>query len=213
MKIAAITPTRGDRPQFIKHCKYLMAQQTVKPDLHIILDAIPENNEIDLVKRIKIGVALAKVQGYDYIFIIEDDDFYHKTYIENTLKHVKANPEKSIFGYGSSIYYNLKLQKSRTWVHPTHSSLYLTSFRASALNDFTFPEPNTPNLDLHLWKYATTQQKSHIISEQSKCLGIKHGIGLTGGNGHTSQFYCGTPSQKELIVCDKQSLQFYKSLM
>ena len=214
MRIAAITPTRGDRPQFVNHCRYLIEQQTVKVDKHYFIDYEPENGDFDLVARVKHGLALAKADKIDFVFIIEDDDFYHNTYIEETLKQVAQNPNKSIFGYHHTIYYNLRLQKAKTLIHLSHSSLFLTSFKINSLNNYGWPSDDYINLDSHLWQYACNTEKAKIIHELTRCIGIKHGVGKCGGNGHKPDFYeYSQLSLKELYVCDNKTVKFYQQFM
>ena len=46
MKLALITPTRGDRPLFEKQYNNIIKNQTVQPDEVIIIDYPPVNKEI-----------------------------------------------------------------------------------------------------------------------------------------------------------------------
>lgn len=204
MKIAAITPTRGDRPQFVEHCKYLMQQQTRRPDKHYIIDYPPINNNCDLIPRIKKGIELAKADGMDYIFIIEDDDYYSTDYIREEVKHY------DIVGEDTTIYYHLK-NGFKLMEHPNRSSLFCTAFKINALNNFNWPPDNEPFLDLHLWQYAINSL-NHNLHYITGAIGIKHGIGKCGGNGHNPQIIHYTPKPiTELITC-KKSIEFYNSL-
>ena len=118
MKIAAITPTRGDRPQFLAHCKYLMQQQTRQPDKHYIIDYEPISTEPDLVPRIKKGIELAKADGMDYIFIIEEDDFYPPNYINDIINEYHY---LDVVGENPTMTYHLKTNKYNILNHTPRS--------------------------------------------------------------------------------------------
>ncbi len=204
MKIAAITPTRGDRPQFVEHCKYLMQAQTRKPDKHYIIDHQPINDDCDLIPRIKKGIELAKADGMDYIFIIEDDDYYNPKYISQEHCHY------DIIGEYTTIYYHLKYG-IHTMHHPGRSSLFCTAFKINALDNFNWPPDNEPFLDLHLWQYAT-QNLNHNLFITTGAIGIKHGIGKCGGNGHKQNILPYKPKPITDLVVSKKSLEFYQTL-
>lgn len=212
MKIAAITPTRGDRPQFVEHCKYLMQNQTRVPDKHYIIDFPPINDECDIVPRIKKGIELAKADGMDIICIIEDDDFYSPEYIE-TVENIFKTKDVDLVGYEKTIYYHLKVQGKKEFIHPGRSSLFCTSFLVEALKGYDFPADSEPYLDIHLWNYAKNRLKTHL-STKLYCIGIKHGIGKSGGNGHnpdnlTYDFF---PFNK-ISFAEVKTPNFYKKIM
>lgn len=213
MKIAAITPTRGDRPEFLEHCKYLMEQQIRKPDKHYIIDYPPENDEVDLITRIRKGIEMAKADGMDYVAIIEDDDYYPEHYFE-TLEDVFTDTNILFTGSGTTIYYHLGFQAYREMWHPARSSLFTTAFKIDALNDFKWPSLIEPFLDLHLWNFAMAHHETCVIHGSFKCIGIKHGLGTCGGNGHYMDkiWYPGTNIPNLLKDMDSKSLSFYTKM-
>lgn len=170
--------SRGDRPQFLERCVEQMNNQTVKLHKHYIIDYKPLNDECDLIPRFKKGIELAKADGIDFIFIFEDDDYYPNDYIEKTYKH-----GFDIIGYSKTIYYHLGLKGIKEMDHKNRSSLFCTAFKINALDSFTYPNDKEPYLDIHLWKYAIKNLKYYLCKEPV-AIGVKHGIGKAGGNGH-----------------------------
>ena len=61
INFCVITPDRGDRPQFLEHCRYQMNRQTVKLDLHLVIgqeDHKPIPGVVDIIPRIKKGIEM-----------------------------------------------------------------------------------------------------------------------------------------------------------
>ena len=67
MKFALIIPTRGDRPQFIKQCKFLISRQTLQPNEVIWMNYPPEDKRKDITQRYRRGVEQATKKGYDFV--------------------------------------------------------------------------------------------------------------------------------------------------
>ena len=210
MKIAAITPTRGDRPQFVEHCKYLMQAQTRRPDKHYVIDYAPLNNDCDLIPRIKKGIDLAKADGMDYIFIIEDDDYYSPNYIIEMAQY--CNFRNLFIGSEITTYYHLTEKGVNIMYHNYRASLFTTTFHINALNSFNWPANDCPNLDYFIWEFAEDKQKTLYRLDPNIAIGIKHGIGKCGGNGHNPNIIPYTKWELSELITDKKSLEFYNNL-
>jgi hypothetical protein len=66
-------------------------------------------------------------------------------------------------------------------MHPGRASLMSTFINLSAIYGFHFPANDYIFLDINLWK----QLKGKTFApEKPICVGIKHGIWITGGKGH-----------------------------
>lgn len=205
---AVIVPTRGDRPQFFEFCKWQLDRQTLQPKNRYYIAYEPESEEMDLVKRIKSGVELAKRDGIDLVFICEDDDFYPSNYFERFAPHFKSY---EFFGGEHTTYFNLRNKTYKTWAHPNRASLFTTGFKISALNLFQWPSDNEKFLDIKLWEYARRRKKKFIISGT---VGIKHGLGKTAGKGHIMRLgKVDTDLTFLKLHVDPVSFQFYKDLM
>lgn len=211
MKIAAITPTRGDRPEFLEHCKYLMEKQTRKPDKHYIIDYPPESDEVDLIPRIRKGIEMAKADGMDYVAIIEDDDYYPDCYIQ-ALSDYYSDSNINFFGVINTIYFHLGIEGFRIMRHPHRSSLFTTSFKIDALDNFVWPDDNEPFLDLVIWNYVKENNIPTYFATISDCIGIKHGYGKCGGNGHFMESNWYTPCKLSDVIFDQYSIDFYTKM-
>ncbi len=202
-----ITPTRGDRPELLEHCRKQVMNFTTCYQAHGVIDYKPKTYKPDLTDRIKSGYEKALQYGYDWVVIVEDDDFYPADYLHKVL----LNADRSDFiGCEHSFYYNLK---NRTWdklIHKGRSSLYTTAFRVSAMKNFAWHRADDVFLDINLWHYAKRFRRTFI---DAGAIGIKHGIGLTGGKGHRTIFRNQDPEMLWLASkVDKDSFEFYKSL-
>lgn len=200
MEFCTITPSRGDRGQFLEFCKHQLSRMNTKPDKSYFIETTPTNDSCDLVKRVKLGVQLAKQDGFDLCFIVEDDDQYPKDYFDNI-------PDAPFIGSETTTYYNLRNNTYQEFNHPRRSSLFTTGFKISALGGFNWPPDDYPNLDMRLW----SQRKGKF--RQTNAIGIKHGIGKLGGRGHAMTMkYSDTDLEWLKSKVDTESFTFYKSL-
>ncbi len=207
MKFCTITPTRKDRPQFLAFCKYQLSRMETEPVHSYFIDYPPKDGSVDLIPRIKEGISQAARDGFNQVMIVEDDDFYPKTYFNNLI-------DSDFTGSQYTTYYNLKNKTYQEWHHPRRASLFVTGFKISALNTFEWPEDNERFLDLSIWNYAINQRKKSIHWRESQgAIGIKHGIGLCGGRGHT-QFNKDRDFDHVWLKehTDADAFDFYKSL-
>lgn len=199
---AVIVPTRGDRPQFFEFCKHQLDRQTIQPKARYYIAYEPENNEMDLVRRIKSGIELAKRDGVDLIFCFEDDDSYPRDYFQRYLPRFK---QANFIGDSMTYYYNVVTKRWSDFRHSGRSSLFTTAFRVSALEGFKWPDDNARFLDLSLWKFA--KRKAFV---NSGAIGIKHGTGLVGGKGHKMRLNYSDPEMKWLkSKVEDYQFQFY----
>jgi hypothetical protein len=203
---ATITPTRGDRQELLEFCKYQLSRMTVKPDKSYFIDYKPTSINVDLVERIKKGVELAKADGFEYVFIVEDDDSYPADYFS---KFDIGN--YSFYGSEETTYYNLRNRTFNVFSHPGRSSLFITGFHIGALSGFNWYAPRNRFLDVSLWQHAELQPKQFIKSD---AIGIKHNLGLCAGKGHT-QRGANTDDNLDWLNAnvDKEQFQFYTDLM
>lgn len=195
--IATLTMSRGDRPQFLEFCKEQIARQTLKPDKAYFITYPAKGNEFDLTQRFRIGYEMAKADGVDRLYVIEDDDQYSEDHIQRMENEIG---DADFIGYNSTLYYNLR---NRSWMHQTHpgrSSLFCTGFKVSALSDFIWPPDHYLWLDVRLWEFARDRRKNKVLLETPSCTGIKHSVGLTAGKAH-----------KQILPNRDMDLSFLKS--
>lgn len=206
MNFAVIIPTR-DRPQFFEHCREQMSRQTLKPTKVYAINYPSDNEDIDLVQRVKVGVDMAKSEGFDLVFIVEDDDALPSNYFERYSQHFKT---ADFIGDSQTTYYNILTLRWSSFSHPGRSSLFTTAFRISALNKFTWPPDNHKFLDMELWKYSVGRKRKFV---DSGAVGIKHGQGLCGGKGHRMKLANADPAMNFLKgKLESYQIEFYEQL-
>lgn len=210
MTFATLTPTRGDRNELLGFVHKRLLSSTPKPGYLLTMCEEPKSEAIDIVPRIREGIEVLKAKGYDFVFIVEDDDFLPENYF-NSWGDLS---ELDFVGFRDTVYYNLKNRTYQTFDHPERSSLFCTGFRISALENFNWPNDNWPFLDVRLWSYAQQTDKRIKLMKGNPTLGIKHGIGKCGGKGH---FLLMKHSDNDFSFLrsrvDSEAFDFYTGLM
>ena len=208
VKIAVLIPDRNDRPLFLKNCLRMLEAQTLKPDHIELVNDVPLNDNCDITYRYRIGYERLRNKRFDIIAFIENDDWYSPAYLETMVNKWIELGKPDLLGTNYTIYYHLKLESYFTMKHDS---------RASAMNTLIKPDLNfpwcvdhEPYTDLHLWVRSGL---NGIVfkPEQHISIGIKHGVGLTGGFCHTGKLDRYKENGVELIkqTMDKESFDFY----
>ena len=128
--------------------------------------------------------ALERVRG-DYIFFIEDDDWYAEDYLHFMLNEMVVHQYK-IFGQGHTRYYDIKNKQYLFCDNKEHACLSQTGIRRELLPsaiEFLRKGESTA-LDKYLWgKYVS---ESHLcLARKLKSIGMKCLPGKAGlGTGH-----------------------------
>lgn len=177
MRIICVTPDKGDRPELLDKCRKLMSDQSRRPDEHITI-----TSDDGITGNVRKGIQQAIDMGADIIPIIENDDFYPQNYIE--LIESKWEEDAMLLGFSATTYYHIKFRMYRNMMHPSRASLMQTVFSPN-IDLSLFPDDKEKFLDLHIWK----QDVKKILLPYSPALGIKHGIGASGGAAHRSSFW------------------------
>jgi hypothetical protein len=203
---ATITPSRGDRNKLLG---FTMSRLNVQYKIACVEP--PASDAIDIVPRVKHGIEVAKRNGYDFVFIVEDDDYYPLDYFEL----FEDFEQFDFVGYSDTTYYNLKAKTWHAFDHPGRSSLFCTGFRISALDRFTWPKDNYAWLDVKLWEYANRFDNRIRLIQNNPALGIKgHGQGKVAGKGHVIELKNHDPDLSFLKSrVDQQAFEFYQTLM
>lgn len=205
MSFATITPSRGDRPQFLEFAKHQLSRMTVKPDKSYFIDYKPKSEDVDLVERIQEGIRQAQADGFNDVYILEDDDAYLPNHFE---KMQLGNFD--FIGEEKTTYYNLRNRTWQTMSHPGRSSLFITGFKISALKDFNWPNRTERFLDISLWSHAKKKKRKFV---ESRAIGIKHNLGLCGGKGHVLRMKNEDLGMEWLKAnVSSEAYVFYKSL-
>ena len=210
IKLGVLIPTR-DRPIFLRQALGLIDRQTVKPDVIEIVNDKPIHNGKDVSWRYRIGCDRLFEKGVDVIIFWEDDDWYSKNYIETIINGWIENGKPDILGINSTVYYHIQSQRWTILEHNNRASAMSTIVTKEILN-IQLCKDTDLWFDIHIWK------KLNGIALNFKeriNVGIKHGIGLTGGVGHINdhKIYKNTDKNysflESLIGAD---IDFYKGL-
>ena len=191
MKIGIIIPTRGDRPEFLKNCLRMIEAQTIykmkpRPIIDIcIVDYKATSPECDITARYRKGYEYFRGKGFDIIFLLEDDDFYHPSYMSCMINYWEENYRPPILGLQHTVYYHIGLKKYYYMHHRTRSSAMNTTIKPDLI--FKWCPDHYAYTDIHLWE--TIKNGVTVKPNAEICLGIKHGIGLCGGGMHTTQLH------------------------
>lgn len=223
MKIGVIIPTRGDRNGFLENALRMLkaqialtvSQKNIYSHVQmrwedvIVVDFTPENGKKDITKRYRIGYDKLRGRGLDAIFFWEDDDWYSPMYISVMISEWIKAGRPDLFGTAYTIYYHLKLEKYFKFEHYD---------RASAMNtlivpDLVVPWPadDEPYTDAHLWLHMRGKT---FTPAQHIAIGMKHGIGLTGGGSHVDRLHRYKHGDSGLLLAnlDRESLKFYNDV-
>jgi len=197
LKIALVTPTRGERSDFLSLCKTYMLRQTLlsNPNYvieHFIIDYDPKSSEIDLNERYQQGLQEALNFDADLVFFIEDDDWYHEIYLETYVNLWKSNGCPDLLGVDQTVYYHLPKRKIWYLDHPGHSSMFTSAVTKKLANNIVdkrlFTSTANIFLDIYIWKFDVNKLSVNLPNHHL-FLGIKHGKGLTAGMGHKGEFW------------------------
>ncbi len=184
MSFCLITPTRGDRPVFKDQYWNIIKSQTKQPDEVIVVDYEPKSKDKDLTQRYKYGIEKATENGHEYALLWEDDDWYHPKYIEWIIKAWEDDSKPDVFGAYETYYYNIFTKKMQHMRHPGRASAFCSLLKLPY--KINYPKDNDPWFDIHIFRSKNNQTKGGLYFPTNEVLaiGIKHGIGLSGGSGH-----------------------------
>lgn len=202
-KFCTITCDRGDRPKLYNFCIHQLSRMSVQPTETFFINHPPVSDAVDIVLRVRLGIAAAEKAGIDICYIVESDDYYPADYFRTM-----AIGDNDFIGASKTTYYNVKSNTYQEQEHPNRASLCFTGFRISALRGFSWPPDDMVFLDLALWRFA--QKKRHKLIPESVGLGIKHGIGMVGGKGHRMKLKNADPDYSFLKSrVDSEAFDFY----
>lgn len=214
MKIGVLTPTLGKRIQFLEHSNYLIERQTRKPFVRDVVSDKQTQFPNDINVRYRIGCErLFNVHKCDCVLFMEDDDWYRSDYIEQMVANWERIGKPVLFGVNNTVYYQLKMQKYSNYIHPGRASMMSTLVTKDIMK---MQFPNVKFLDAHIW--AKYWGPKSAIQLPGLSIGIKHGMGICGGDGHTTNtnldmWYNQDTDYAYLesaIGDDLKSIEFYK---
>ena len=211
MRIGVIIPDRGDRPKLLENCLRMMKNQTLQPAIISIVNFKPISDACDITARYRHGYEKLKGRNLDMIAFIENDDWYSPDYLRIMADKWADHYFPDLLGLNHTIYYHIGRFEHFTMHHITRSSAMNTVIKPDL--NFDWGQDNNPYADVWLWNLL---KGVIIIPEKEICLGIKHGIGLCGGQNHTDKMdrYINKDHNKEFLksILDTESFEFYSEL-
>ena len=198
MRISIVIPTSGDRSKFVAQAQRLISRQTVQPDevFTIQSDKGITGNYRTGFNKVRSGIVVCW----------EDDDFYPIDYLERIVE-LWAN-RYDIMGFSQTIYYHLGQRKYTVMDHPGRASMFATVIKAGL--DINWPQDHESFLDLKLWSDPYLQKK---LVPSSLAVGIKHGIGKSGGSAHGVLFpYTHEDQELDYLKAITHNDKFYINL-
>lgn len=194
--ITLVTCT-GDRPELFARQERYMARQTLRFNRWIVVDDGAEPTPVhlgqDYIRRepspnvresfagnVRAGLEAVGSNHFNYVYIIEDDDWYAQNYLE-TLSWSLA--ESELVGEKNAHYYNVKEQVWKLCGNLAHASLCQTAFRASLIPKILpLISESSAFVDIRLWREI---QCDKSLLDSANCVGLKGQKGRAGiGMGH-----------------------------
>ena len=210
MKIGIVIPYRLDRPLFLENLHRMIKAQTLQPEIVCVVDYEPISNDMDITPRYRKGYDELRGKKVDLIAFMEVDDYYSPNYLEFMANQWILNGKPDILGLNHTIYYHINTFEHFTMNHLTRSSAMNTVINPDL--DIKWGHDNDPYTDVWLWNLL----KGIIITTETEiCLGIKHGVGLCGGQNHTDKMerYINKDYDKSFLRSimknDLKSFEFY----
>lgn len=188
-RIAAVIPTRNNRPDFLAQCLRYLEKQTLPADKIYIVDYQQTVFPTDLKFRYRDGFEAVR-ESVDLIFLIEDDDFYPANYFEKSVKMWESLGRPDLFGCETTIYYHLFTRAYWKDRHAGRASAFATAISSRAAENVIWESIDPLWVDIGLWR----QVPNRATYSEPLAIGIKHGIGKCGGVGHNRQFYRRRPN-------------------
>ena len=179
--VHVVTPTRGDRPPIFACLNQLYAAwQDYPVAAHWRIAYQPRTDRPDLVTRVRLGLERAFDRGANLVLVMEDDDYYAPGYAREMVGEWERAGRPSALVSIDGARYHLA---TRNWGHireeKRRPALFMSGF--SQMPD-TWPAEDDLFLDARLPSMVPDLHQFVLPAWQA--IGIKHGLGLCGGNQH-----------------------------
>ncbi len=208
VRLGVICPDRGDREKFLEQFHRQIARQTLKPTIVEVVDYVPESFNCDITQRYKRGYDVLRGKDIDVIAMLEVDDWYAPNYLEVMCENWLKYGKPKMLGLNYTIYYHLFVGKSFVFKHEKRSSMMSTLMRPDM--DIEWCKDDYAYTDSHLWK---TVGGIVFNPKQIITVGLKHGIGLCGGQYHSSNLQRYNENNIDFRrLVGEEDYAFYRSL-
>ena len=204
-KLGVIIPTLRERPELLKFVLKRISEQTRIADEILIVDYPNVTDKADIAKRYKEGLQQLFDRGCELVAMIEDDDYYPITYLEELSTHYIRKGRPDLIGSKYTVYYHI-ISGQHLKVDPKHCSAFCTAVGRNAKIDVC--DDYEAYYDVKIWQ----QNKGVQVVFDKMPIGIKHGIGRCGGGGHKgSQWYQKIDRSGEYLksITDPEAYEIY----
>lgn len=205
VKIGVVIPSCSpERKNFLQNLLNRLKLQTRKPDKLFLLDE-PCGKEFDISKRFREGLEKAFINQCDLVLLMEDDDYYPLTYIEEMEKAWIESGKPVLIGADPTTYYHIGRNEWKEFRGKQHASAFCTGISKDA--DIYVNPDQDPFFDLALWR----KNSGALVRLENMPLGIKHGVGKCGGSFHDKGRYEKTDKDLAFLKSkvDEDSFTFY----
>lgn len=160
----------------------MLASQTIQPAETAFMFYAPESNDKDITQRYRRGYDQLRGKGLDVIAFFESDDYYPPDYLEVMAQKWLEHGKPDLISPHQVWYYNMRLNARLKMEGHTQAQAMSTMIKA----DLTFPwcPDNEAFTDVWLWNLRSHLKGFIFKTDRIMCIGMKHGVGLTGGNSH-----------------------------
>jgi hypothetical protein len=140
----------------------------------------PESDQKDIVQRLR--SALVEAQDCEWVYIIENDDYYPKDYIDK-MEAFRKGANADWIGDYNPYYYNIADRRYQK-MNLSASGLWCMGFRPQILNDMNWLDNAHVSMDSWISKHV--KKYNWCKFQEHGGIGIKgHGMGLSGSTGHS----------------------------
>ena len=181
-RVACITVTRGDRPEFLQHCRYLMEEQ-LAPANHVVVSGDPGPGNYDMGPKLRMGMEWARENGYDLALVIEDDDWYGPDYVMESAEHWEKAGRPLAIGIMAAKTYHIGRDEYMAWGFPQISTLANMGFNLARMDELFWSDVALDDGRLSCPRAAWSQDAYFGLMHDVHCrlftyqyVGIKHGI-------------------------------------
>ena len=201
--VGVVIPTcNPDRKPLLDFVLDRLKRQTLKAN-HVIVVDYEGKGGIDLRERYVKGVNEAFDRGCDFVISMEDDDYYPLTYIEDMVRAWEQAGRPAVIGHKQTINYNVFDSTYRVVNRDSFCSAYCTAVGRGVNLNLT-----EDIYDVELWRINAG---AVMVTIDPPPVGIKHGIGMTGGHVHSTLSETDDGSFLRKLV-DKEAYEFYNEL-
>lgn len=181
-KVVCVTPTRGDRPEFLEHCRYLMGEQSHE-HLHAVVSGDPGPGKYDLGEKLRMGMERARDAGFELALVIEDDDWYGPGYVEESVDHWEKAGRPLAIGITAAKTYHIGRDEYMAWGFPQISTLANMGFNLARMDELFWSDQaledgrlTCPRAAWSLDAYFGLMHQVHCRLFTYQYVGIKHGM-------------------------------------